>query len=158
MGDTTELKGRTVPGTKVFMAPERLRQGIMSFGADVYAFSMSTFQVNFTTGETVDIALILFSQIFTGEAPFQHLPEDDIRQVVVIECQRPERPEGREAVDRGLTDILWKLLERCWADNRKLRPKFPEITAIFESCYTGLSSSGQRKVVRPLPRKPFTLP
>jgi serine/threonine protein kinase len=42
--DAVEV-GPRVPGTKVYMAPERLRRGTMTYSTDVYAFSMSAVQV-----------------------------------------------------------------------------------------------------------------
>jgi len=44
MEDANEV-GVKLPGTKVYMAPERLRRGTMSYSTDVYAFAMSAFQV-----------------------------------------------------------------------------------------------------------------
>ncbi|KDR79461.1 hypothetical protein GALMADRAFT_1241402 [Galerina marginata CBS 339.88] len=116
VGDISEAILPKSPGTKVFMAPERLRRGTMNFATDVYAFAMTAYQV------------------FTGEAPFQHLPEDDIRQVVVVDRERPERPEGTDVVVRGLTDSMWHLIERCWADNRSERPKFEEVAKAIHIC------------------------
>lgn len=77
--------------------------------------------------------LILFYQIFSGEAPFQHLPEEEIRQAVVVDQERPDRPEDDDAVERGLDVKMWTLLERCWADNRTSRPSFQEIAALLEA-------------------------
>jgi len=45
MADVWEKAQVKTPGTRAFMAPERLRRGTMNFATDVYAFAMSAYQV-----------------------------------------------------------------------------------------------------------------
>jgi hypothetical protein len=52
-----------------------------------------------------------------------------------VDHERPERPEGPECVNKGLTDAIWGVLVHCWADDRKLRPTFKEISGTLESAY-----------------------
>lgn len=47
VNDVSQNSMPSAPGTKVFMAPERLRRGTMSYATDVYAFAMSAFQVRY---------------------------------------------------------------------------------------------------------------
>lgn len=44
---------------------------------------------------------------------------------------RPARPTSPEAIKRGLSDDLWKLLERCWARSAVSRPSSAELTNIL---------------------------
>ena len=53
-------------------------------------------------------------------------------QVIVVECARPERPEGPEFIKRGLTTPIWELIEHCWAEDRQKRPKFDDISRALE--------------------------
>ena len=68
----------------------------------------------------------------TDEAPFQNIPEEDIRDVVVRDEDRPDRPdrpsEG-EFIDRGLTDSVWGLIEISWTQEKTARPQFTELAA-----------------------------
>ena len=43
--DVTNDTHSKIPGTKAFMAPERLRRGTMNYATDVYAFAMSAYEV-----------------------------------------------------------------------------------------------------------------
>ena len=45
MADIWEKPQVKTPGTRAFMAPERLRRGTMNYATDVYAFAMSAYQV-----------------------------------------------------------------------------------------------------------------
>ena len=45
MADVGEKGQVKTPGTRAFMAPERLRRGAMNYATDVYAFAMSAYQV-----------------------------------------------------------------------------------------------------------------
>ena len=69
----------------------------------------------------------------TGDAPFQYLHEDDIRQVVLKEGQRPRRPQGPEFLTRGLTTPMWRLMELCWAHDEDKRPQFSVIMKSIET-------------------------
>ena len=72
-------------------------------------------------------------QIFTGRAPFQHLPEDELSRAV-RDGIRPERPEAGGLWQRGLTNEVWRLLEWCWASEMKSRLRFEGIAQKLENC------------------------
>ena len=42
-----------------------------------------------------------------------------------MEGIRPEEPEGAKCL--GFNDELWKMVERCWLEDRNLRPGMEEI-------------------------------
>ena len=65
----------------------------------------------------------------TDEAPFQNIPEEDIRRTVVEYKARPDRPGGHEFIARGLTDSIWELIETSWVQEKTGRPTFTEIAA-----------------------------
>lgn len=95
-------------GTPSFMAPELLlpakfglEKGVPSKEADVYALSMTTYQ------------------ILTGKRPF--LPRRKARIIcAAISGERPVKPEDAEEI--GMTVALWDLLEECWREDRTMRP------------------------------------
>jgi len=68
----------------------------------------------------------------TGDAPFKSLHEDDIRQVVLKEGQRPQRPKEPEFLERGLTSPMWGLMKLFWADDEQNRPQFLGIVQSME--------------------------
>ena len=43
----------------------------------------------------------------------------------IVVGARPEKPE--RAAQLGFTNDLWKILERCWLENRSARPSVEEI-------------------------------
>ena len=65
----------------------------------------------------------------TDEAPFQNIPEEDIRPAVLEYQNRPNRPREHKFVTMGLTDAVWELIETSWAQEERDRPKFTEIAA-----------------------------
>ena len=65
----------------------------------------------------------------TDEAPFQNIPEEDIRDAVVRDNDRPDRPRESEFIERGLTDSVWGLIEISWAHEKTARPQFTELAA-----------------------------
>ncbi|KAK7457859.1 hypothetical protein VKT23_010203 [Stygiomarasmius scandens] len=123
MNDTSVNAMPKRPGTKAFMAPERLLRGTNNFKSDIYAWAMTVYQ------------------IMTDEAPFQYLPEEDLRDIVAIQDVRPEKPDDPVILQRGLTDVLWGLLEQCWIKDRNLRPTFQDISKSL-SPKTALEPSG----------------
>lgn len=112
-------------GTINFMAPELLtpsRFGLdecaPSKEADVYAMAMTIYQVR--TARFLTCTLIVFSvQVLTGSPPFGGLPVSEVVSKV-LEGERPLRPAN--ALELGLSDEVWKLLEDCWQTDRTLRP------------------------------------
>ena len=65
-------------------------------------------------------------EVLTGHAPF---PRDNgvIVMRKVIEGERPERPQGPEAI--WFTNDLWETLDQCWSPQSKVRPT---VEAVFE--------------------------
>ena len=95
-------------GTPSFMAPELLspakfglEEGVPSKEADVYALSMTIYQV------------------LTGKRPFLQRRRARIICAVIL-GERPAKPEDAEEI--GVTDALWDLLNKCWREDRKMRP------------------------------------
>ena len=106
-------------GTTPFMAPELLvpsRFGLdkcmPTREADVYAMGMVIYQV------------------LTGATPFgkQTGPEVVIK---VLGGVRPPKPTN--ALDIGLSDKLWKLLEGCWETEHEDRPPVRDVLARVKS-------------------------
>jgi len=105
---TTASSSSKSIGTMRWMSPERLdpeqfvfEDGRATKASDCYALGM------------------VILEVLTGQCPFPH----DSSPVVmrkIINGERPERPRGGEAV--WVTDDLWKMLERCWSPQPKLRP------------------------------------
>lgn len=57
----------------------------------------------------------------TGKHPFAEHPYDLIVLSAVVKGTRPSRPSF-VATQRGLTDPLWTLIEKCWSGNPEERP------------------------------------
>ena len=106
-------------GTWSHMAPELLvpekfgLDGRVSKQADVYAFGMVVYEV------------------LTGRIPFAGEGRG-IAEIVlrVMEGRRPIKPENAE--DIGFGRGTWKLVERCWDENRDRRPTVEGISKHFK--------------------------
>ena len=67
---------------------------------------------------------IFAAELYTGTAPF----ETETHAVAAQNHGKGKRPEMSEnAQQRGLTDEIWKLLERCWEQKPNKRPLMEEV-------------------------------
>ncbi|KZP05089.1 kinase-like protein, partial [Athelia psychrophila] len=102
---TTRTAGAvSIVGSRNWMAPERIIGGSLRKPCDIYAFSMTLFEV------------------FTLEIPLGHINHGDFIELVVKMDVRPERPEEDEFVSSGLTNAVWEVAEHCWTKNPSERP------------------------------------
>ena len=101
-------------GTSRWLAPELINPPsdgsnmpvMESKAADVFAFG------------------IFAAELYTGAAPF----ETETPVVAAQNHGKGKRPEMSEnAQQGGLTDEIWKLLERCWEQKPKKRPTMEEV-------------------------------
>lgn len=65
----------------------------------------------------------------TGKQPFHYVKRPTEVLVKVRAGERPQRPTEPEAVERGLDDKLWNLLQRCWAQKPENRPTIEDVLA-----------------------------
>ncbi|KNZ73289.1 Serine/threonine-protein kinase HT1 [Termitomyces sp. J132] len=95
-------------GTPGFQAPEFAESDELNrtSASDVFAFSM------------------VCLEIFTGELPFNGSQK---LQAHILKEKRPTRPTEKVHVQRGLTDMMWALIERCWSHSPGNRPTAAEI-------------------------------
>jgi len=117
-------------GTINFMAPELLApsrfgldQCAPSKEADIYAMAMSIYQVRTTRFPASPLADFSW-QVLTGTPPFGKLPMPEVVSKV-LEGERPTKPAN--ALELGLSDEVWKLLEDCWQTQRELRPSVKDV-------------------------------
>ena len=59
-------------------------------------------------------------KIYTNEVPFGHFSPAELRDLVVHQDLRPDRPNNDEAPQ--LTEELWQLIEHCWVGDPHGRP------------------------------------
>ncbi|KAF9648265.1 kinase-like protein [Thelephora ganbajun] len=100
-------------GTTPFMAPEllvpsrfKLDKCTPTKEADVYAMAMVIYQV------------------LTGTLPFGKLSGSEV-VFKVLGGDKPSKPAN--ALELGLFDKVWKLLEGCWQTERTLRPSVKDV-------------------------------
>ncbi|KAG6893896.1 hypothetical protein C0993_012752 [Termitomyces sp. T159_Od127] len=96
-------------GTLGFEAPELVDwDSTRTKASDAFAFGMVCFEM------------------FTGEFPFGGRKGAAVK---IHDGKRPERPtsEKQEYVQRGLTDEIWGLMERCWSQSPGDRPTAAQI-------------------------------
>ena len=68
-------------------------------------------------------------EVLSGRVPFFSY---DVFAVVakVGRGERPERPQGAEG--KLFTDVIWGILERCWAPRRDNRPRIEDVLRFLE--------------------------
>ena len=114
-----------IPG---WAAPEVMEGDVMSTKADIFSFAMVMIEV-LRESSAVRRALanrcFLTTKVFTGAPPF---PEDSITMatVAIVQGRRPPRP-----THPGVTGALWRMMQRCWNGDPRLRPEASEVLRIL---------------------------
>ena len=62
------------------------------------------------------------TQIFSGDSPFKDISWWLSLRSNVKPANRPAKPRPQIAIDRGLDDKLWSLIEDCWSQEPSDRP------------------------------------
>ncbi|KAG6834222.1 hypothetical protein H0H93_011071, partial [Arthromyces matolae] len=73
----------------------------------------------------------LYYEIYAGVFPFAHVKREAAIYIQVIKGTRPQRPEPSSPswIAWGLTDAMWSLITKCWAQQPALRPTSSEIAS-----------------------------
>ncbi|KAJ7883476.1 kinase-like domain-containing protein [Mycena olivaceomarginata] len=96
-------------GTARYQAPELFRAGNparIHCGSDVYAFACVCYE------------------ILTGKPPYHEMSNDMAVMMSVAQGHRPPRPISCSA---PALDGLWELMQKCWEEDTKMRPKTSDI-------------------------------
>ncbi|KAG6907970.1 hypothetical protein DXG01_006695 [Tephrocybe rancida] len=123
--DASGLKGYALSsqhadgGTPGFDAPELVDPdkddaSRKTEASDVYAFGMVCYE------------------ILAGERPFGKVKAIAVIQKI-MKGQHPQRPIRKGPLERGLTEEMWKMMKRCWAQNPDERPTAAEIVQLLPS-------------------------
>lgn len=129
----------------------RILPQTVSKASDVYAFSMSAYEVNpFSTYHP--LMTLMLSKVFTSTLPWGVLSEKHIYQLVVYEDSRPDRPDPILEARVGLSDDIWGIIDEAWHHEARLRPSFDIIVRLWQNLGASLNN-----VVSPRPRS-TTLP
>jgi hypothetical protein len=84
--------------------------------------------------------------------------------ILITQGRRPDRPLPGDCEGELLTDSLWTMIQRCWAQVVQARPSIGEVVRYFHSLnmWSPLPFSGsqppRRKDPTPLPLIPYTSP
>ena len=96
-----------------------LKESRPSKQSDCYSLAMTIYEVC----DRVIMAKLRFlmrcNQVLYGEMPYWGFSEN-VAMVKILSGVRPKRPPS--AAMFGFTDGLWKILERCWSEDRDARP------------------------------------
>ncbi|KAG6848005.1 hypothetical protein H0H93_004234, partial [Arthromyces matolae] len=99
-------------GTPGFEAPELMdpqnEYCRKTMASDVYAFGMVCYEM------------------YTDKNPFDRMKPLHVVQRA-MSGQHPGRPMGPIYADCGLTEDMWRLMERCWSQNPEQRPSASQI-------------------------------
>jgi len=60
-----------------------------------------------------------------GHHPYLEIQSDILAVYAVMEGDRPNKPE--RAKQLGFNDELWRIVERCWLEDRDARPGVGDI-------------------------------
>lgn len=102
-------------GTTLYMAPELIHP--LKFGLECSLLSKE--------GDIYAIGMVVY-EVMTGVRPFG-LENFWGQQMVcaVLDGMRPTKPENAEAIGFGLG--VWSLVEMCWREDWKQRPKTGDV-------------------------------
>ena len=118
-------------GTTTFMAPELLApsqygldKAVPTQEGDIYAFGLVVLQVLEFYRRHLRIFFTILSQVLTGQYPFSNIKPREL-PYHVSHGARPEKPGN--AQDVGISDSLWRLIQRCWDGQITRRPRIQEV-------------------------------
>ena len=77
---------------------------------------------------------MLSIEIFTDNVPFSHIPNEAYIPLVLRDGQLPPRPENNITM-RGLSDMMWNLMNQCWQRDPKSRPSMSEIRETIQNMH-----------------------
>ena len=63
-------------------------------------------------------------QILTGEQPFRGIKSLELA-LHISTGSRPPKPEDAETI--GISEPLWKLIQKCWEGDKARRPQIQEV-------------------------------
>jgi len=139
------LMSFTAGGTYRWMSPELLDPewfGMLeSEGnrptrqSDCYALGMVIYEVGVHVNELCHERLTNDAQVLCGHQPFFEIQSDVLVMNAIVGGDRPKKPE--RAMHLGFSDELWRVVERCWLEDRGARPDVEEILR----CLNGSSLS-----------------
>jgi len=69
---------------------------------------------------------MLCLEIFSGDVPFANIKRDIAVFREIDNGILPKHP-GPVAVSRGLSDAIWKILQKCWERKPAMRPSITEV-------------------------------
>ncbi|KAJ7268960.1 kinase-like domain-containing protein [Mycena rebaudengoi] len=104
----TNIAAPQIQGSRNWMAPELLNGSRVRMPSDVYAFSMTLYE------------------LYTDEIPLFSVPYADFVDLVARRGGRPERPEEEDG-GRLMSDEVWELAEQCWVADPHKRPTATQI-------------------------------
>ena len=82
----------------------------------------------------LEILMNRMIKMMTGIVPFRQFDSVMHFELVVRKRMRPAKPaDNHPSIANGLNEDMWKLLEMCWASDRKERPSFKEINKVLRS-------------------------
>ena len=85
------------------------------------------------------------NQVFTEEVPFAHLRDGGVLMEVVVKRRMPPRPlTGSLAIQRGLDEQTWEIMQACWEADPAARPTIDEIIGILSSLAVEIDSEERR--------------
>ena len=75
-------------------------------------------------------SLTWIRQVLSGNVPYWNITLLCAMRAI-MGGDRPQKPKAAESI--GFTDELWRMVERCWQENRDERPGVREILHCLES-------------------------
>jgi serine/threonine protein kinase len=77
---------------------------------------------------------MLSIEIFTDNMPFSHIPNEAFIPLAIRDGKLPTRPDQGISV-RGLSNVMWDLMERCWNRDPGSRPSMSEIREAIQNMH-----------------------
>ena len=68
---------------------------------------------------------MLAVEVFTGKVPFEEQADIKVAVAIADKMKRPGRPSTSDQV--GLTDKVWRIIERCWDHDPGSRPPIRDV-------------------------------
>ena len=90
-----------------------------------------------TQGDVYSLACV-FIEVYTGETPWHEINRRKIPSLV-LSGARPKRPTFHDGPK--MSDPIWEIVERCWAQDPSKRPTADQVLTRFEQVVHPLGQS-----------------
>ncbi|KAF5352379.1 hypothetical protein D9756_006148 [Leucocoprinus leucothites] len=124
------------------------------FEAPELILHITTDKIHRTTASDIYAIGCVFYEVFTGKLPFYEAPTPAAVILRLGEGGKPTKPVGAaldHCIARGMTDLVWSIIESCWSSDADRRPTASRLLSM--AFFTGLEDNRAEESLQCAPER-----